>query len=79
MDPNYKGIEFDIPPGFSPPEGTAEEGEFTFLGTAQIKGGKMCLKLVDGVPVQSTEGPEESTGKGMARAYKEDMVKVGMM
>jgi hypothetical protein len=79
MDSKYKGIELPVPPGFVPPEGTAEEGEFTFLGTAKIKGGKFCLKLVDGVPVQSTEEPEESTGKGMARAHREDMVKVGMM
>jgi hypothetical protein len=74
MDKDASYVEFTAPPGFSLPEGTQPEQDFTILTTMRMKGDgtTLCIKEVNGIPVQSTEPAEEkSTGQRMVEAYKE--------
>lgn len=54
--------KFDIPEGFTPPEGTAEGDTFDVGATIKMEsGGKLCLVKIDGVPLP---GYEEQAAKG---------------
>lgn len=52
---SYDGVKFPLPDGFVAPDGVAEGGTFEALATLELEDGKLCLKAIDGLPVESSK------------------------
>jgi hypothetical protein len=70
-----KRIEFDLPDGFSLPDGISTNGEFDALATIKLKDdGSACLVAIDGhrMPGYTDESDEdESSEKPDNKSYSE--------
>lgn len=45
-------LDFPMPEGLELPKGTEDGGEVDLLATFQLKGDKLCLKAVEGMPIE---------------------------
>lgn len=52
---SYDGVKFPIPEGFVAPDGVSEGGTFEALATLELEDGKLCLKAIDGLSVESAK------------------------
>lgn len=68
-----KKIEFDLPDGFSIPEGMSTNGEFDTLATVRIKDdGSACLVALDGYRMPGyQEGDEQESEDKDNRSYSQ--------
>lgn len=48
-------LDFPMPEGLDLPEGTEDGGQVDLLATFQLKGDKLCLKAVEGMPIAGQE------------------------
>ena len=54
-DHKMSEISFPTPDGFVPPEGVSTGGTFESLATLELADGKLILKAIDGLPVESAK------------------------
>jgi hypothetical protein len=52
---SYDGVKFPLPDGFVAPDGVSEGGTFEALATLELEDGKLCLKAIDGLAVESAK------------------------
>lgn len=66
-------ISFPTPDGFVPPEGVSDGGTFDALATLELADGKLTLKAIDGLAVESTkEEASEPENSSEEEAMPED-------
>jgi len=67
-----KRIEFDLPDGFTIPDGISSDGEFETLATIKMKDdGSVCLVALDGYRMpgyREEDEPETEDKRGYAQA-----------
>lgn len=69
-----KKIEFELPEGYSLPDGVSTNGQFETLATLALKSnGKACLVAIDGYRMPGYTERDEDNGKTYAQASKDAM------
>jgi hypothetical protein len=71
-DPNEPGegeyLDFPMPKGLELPEGSKDGSEVDMLATFSVKGDKLCLTAVEGIPIEGAaqagheQPPEDFAG-----------------
>jgi len=60
MSKKSKALDFAIPTGFTPPEGSAPGDSFEAVATFYLgKDGSLCLKAVDGIPLSNEKEDDD--------------------
>jgi hypothetical protein len=76
---SYDGVKFPLPEGFVAPEGVSEGGTFEALATLELEDGKLCLKAIDGLAVESTKDKAAETDSSAEEEANPEDFKVAIM
>jgi hypothetical protein len=76
---SYAGVKFPLPEGFVAPDGVSEGGTFEALATLEMEDGKLCLKAIDGLPVESGKDKSSETASSKKEETAPEDFKVAIM
>jgi len=76
---SYAGVKFPMPDGFVAPDGVSEGGTFEALATIELEDGKLCLKAIDGLAVESDKDEASETDSSAKEEKTPQDFKVAIM